>query len=108
MSEKIKVKVKRYDPSSGQNPYMQEYDVPLEDGMSIANVLRWITDNLDPTLAFYISCRIGKCKGCLVKVNGKGKYACTEPVAGNITLEPVNEKKVIRDLVCDSEVSVPV
>lgn len=95
----IKVKVKRFDPSLDEEPYLEEYIVPLEEGMSVANVLSWIGDNLDPSLAFYLSCRIGKCRGCLIKVNGKNKLACTEPVRGDVVLEPAVSGGVVKDLV---------
>ncbi|MBA7705779.1 Fumarate reductase iron-sulfur subunit [subsurface metagenome] len=108
MAKEIKVKVKRFDPSIDRDPYIQEYVVPFEDGMSVANVLCWISDNLDPTLAFYISCRIGKCEACLLKVNGKGKLACTELVTGDIELEPIGKTRVIKDLVRAPNVGVPV
>ena len=48
----------------------------------------------------YISCRRGICGGCVMKVNGKSKLACMEIVKGDIILEPINENRVIRDLLC--------
>lgn len=108
MAKSIKVKVRRFDQSINKEPHTQEYVVPFEDKMSVANVLNWIADNLDPTLAFYSSCRTGKCKACLVKINGKGKTACTELVTGDIDLEPIDVTKAIKDLVCATKVGVPV
>ena len=65
------------------------------------NVLNYISENLDPTLGFYSSCRIGKCMGCQVIINNKVKLACTTLVEEDIKLEPLRKFKVIKDLVVD-------
>jgi succinate dehydrogenase/fumarate reductase iron-sulfur protein len=104
MAEKVKkinVKILRSKPWEGKKPKYETYKVPLEGKSSILNVLNYIAENLDPTLGFYSSCRIGKCMGCQVMVNGKARLACTTPVAGNITLEPLRKFKVIKDLVVE-------
>ena len=48
----IHVKVRRSDEEE-----FSTYDVPVEPGMSVFNVLEHIRNELDPTLAFLISCR---------------------------------------------------
>jgi succinate dehydrogenase/fumarate reductase-like Fe-S protein len=80
---------------------IDQYQVPIEEGLSIFNVLEWINSNLDPTLAFAISCRTGKCDICLIKVNGKTKWACTEPPEDGMLLEAVPQYEVFKDLVID-------
>lgn len=79
------------------------YDVPVDPGMSIFNVLDRIRNTTDPTLAFPMSCRIGKCDICLVKVNGHTKWTCTEPPFDGMELEPLDRFEVIKDLVVDFE-----
>lgn len=98
----INVKVHRFNPRD-KNPRsrFQSYRVPLENGMSILNVLNYIYENLDSSLAYYVSCRIGKCTGCHVKVNGKVKLICTTLATQDMTLEPLPHYKVIKDLVVD-------
>jgi len=103
MERDISVKIKRFD-STQKASSTEEYIVPLRDGMSILNVLNWIAENQDPSLAFYSSCRTGKCKGCLLRANGKVKMSCTELVAGDLYLEPVDEQTLIKDLVCSGSV----
>lgn len=97
----IKVTVRRYDPSSDKSPYWQTYDVMTEPGDTVLSVLRRLYEMQDHSLAFYYSCRIGKCAGCQVKVNGKLRLACTEPVRGDLTLEPQDGYPVLRDLYVD-------
>jgi succinate dehydrogenase/fumarate reductase iron-sulfur protein len=99
--KKIKVKVYRYHPGKEASPRYETYEVPVSTGMSIYNVLQYINENYDGGLSHYCSCRLGVCKGCMVRVNGKPMLACAELAEGDITLDPVNEKKVIKDLLVD-------
>jgi fumarate reductase iron-sulfur subunit len=102
MNEKtIKVKVLRYDPSADKEPVFKDYIVPLEKGMSAMNVLDYIYQNLDSTVAYYdhAGCSLGICGRCTGKINNKSGLLCQTPVEGDIVLEPVNMSRVIRDLV---------
>jgi succinate dehydrogenase/fumarate reductase iron-sulfur protein len=99
--KKVKVKILRSKPWEGKEAKFETYEVPLDGTMSVLNVLTYIAENLDPTLGFYSSCRIGKCMGCQVVVNGKVKLACTTPVAMDMVLEPLRRFKVIKDLVVE-------
>jgi succinate dehydrogenase/fumarate reductase-like Fe-S protein len=95
---KIKITVKRGD--SLQNRY-EVYEVPLQEKMSVFNALEYIICYLDPSLAFYTSCKIGKCLGCTMMVDGKRRLACTTIVEGDLTLDPDSRYPVVRDLVVD-------
>ena len=103
MKKKVKVKVLRSKPWEGKKAKYETYEVPLDGKMSVLNVLTYISENLDPTLGFYSSCRIGKCMGCQMVVNGKAKLACTTPVMGDMVLEPLRRFKVIKDLVVEKK-----
>lgn len=82
---------------------MDCYDVPYSEGMSILDALMWIRSHHDPSLAFRFSCvNANACKECMVQVAGKTVYACTarlEPEGA--TVEPLDNKVLIRDLVTD-------
>ena len=97
----IKVKVYRYDPIVDPAPRYEVYDVPIYSGMSAYNVLQYITENLDGSLSYYCSCRIGVCKGCMLRVNGNATLACSEFIEDDILFEPINEKNVIKDLLVE-------
>lgn len=99
----FKVKVHRFDPDVDKEPKYQTYTVPYEMGLSVLNVLQHIFDNIDPSLSFYYSCRIGKCNGCLVMLNGKPTRACTTPTQPQMTIEPLKGFEVIKDLVVDMD-----
>jgi len=86
---------------------IDEFEVEDHPGTSIFNVLNLVRNTLDPTLAFPISCRIGKCDLCLIKVNGKTRWACTEPPSDGMLLEPLDRYEVLKDLVIDWERKAP-
>jgi succinate dehydrogenase/fumarate reductase-like Fe-S protein len=102
MSERrIKVRTFRFDPSVDEASFYQAYEVPFEDGMSAMDVLDHIYQNLDGTLAYYdhAGCSLGICGRCTGKINGKPGLLCQTPVQGEVTLDPVREDRVLRDLV---------
>ena len=96
------VRVARFDPERDAAPHYDSYPVPIQEGWSILNVLTYIYEEMDPTLAFYGPCRIGKCVACHVKVNGKTRLACTELAPPQeMTLDPMTQRGLIRDFVID-------
>jgi fumarate reductase iron-sulfur subunit len=94
----IKVEIERYDPETGKS-WRQRYEVPLQPGWSVLNVLTWIYENIDPTLGYYYSCRIGKCNGCNCIVNGKKKLTCNTLADGDMILEPLADFEMFKDLI---------
>ena len=57
----LTVNVERYHPEQGAAAYVDSYQVPARDGMMVLDALNYIRDDLDPTLAFRWSCRMGIC-----------------------------------------------
>jgi fumarate reductase iron-sulfur subunit len=98
--KKIIVKVLR-SASGAAAAHYDSFEVPLDEKMSVFNALEYIGGYLDPSLAFYASCRIGKCLGCTMMINGKRKLACTTIADDDLMLEPDAKYPVIRDLVVD-------
>ena len=95
------VKIQRFDPTINKKPYYQKYKIPMTFGLSVSNVLDFIYNNIDSSIAYYANCHKNICGRCGVHVNGVNKLACTELVTGNITLEPLPHRIVIRDLVVE-------
>lgn len=82
---------------------MQAYEVPYQEGMNLLSALRYIYENLDRTLAYLAClCRSGKCGACAVRVNGKAKLGCAVALEEgmSLTVEPISETRVIKDLIC--------
>ena len=80
------------------------FEVPFTPGQSILDGLMWIREHADPSLAFRFSCiNANVCKECVMRIDGKNAYACTERLKPSETvLEPLANKRRIRDLVCDT------
>ncbi|MFX0199522.1 MAG: 2Fe-2S iron-sulfur cluster-binding protein [Candidatus Hodarchaeota archaeon] len=96
----IKVKINRFDPSKDEAPYFHTYEVPLEAGMSVLDVLTYIYENLDSSLAYFnhTTCRRGVCVRCTLRVNDKVVVSCQTEVKGDITIKPPRGE-IVRDLV---------
>ena len=87
----------------GEEPRMENYDVPWRAGMSVLDAAVWIRTHIDSSLAFRYSCvNANACKECMVSVNGKTEYACTARLSADGTVVgPLTNKTLIRDLVTD-------
>jgi succinate dehydrogenase/fumarate reductase-like Fe-S protein len=81
----------------------QEFEVPFEQGQTVLDGLRWIRAHRDPSLAIRYSCiNANACKECMIQVDGKTVYACTTRLAeGEMALEPLPNKKLVKDLVTE-------
>lgn len=103
--ETIKAKVFRFDSSVDAEPYYETYEVPFEERMSAMDVLDYIYQNLDGTLAYYdhAGCSLGICGRCTGRIDGKPGLFCQTTVKGNVTLEPLSKEKALKDLVIDKE-----
>ena len=81
----------------------ESFTVPFEPGQSVLDGLRWIRSHRDTTLAVRYSCiNANACKECMIQVDGKTVYACTTRLTEDeMTLEPLPNKTLIRDLVTE-------
>ena len=81
----------------------QTFEVPFEPGQTVLDGLRWIRVHRDPSLAIRYSCiNANACKECMVRADGRTVYACTTRlVEGEMRLEPLPNKTLIRDLVTE-------
>jgi succinate dehydrogenase/fumarate reductase iron-sulfur protein len=97
--DKAIVKIFRFDPSSDERPRYQEYkDIPYT-GSSVLDVLRYIYEEYDSTLAFRRLCTKGSCGGCAIRMNGEPVLACQKLAISEMVLEPHPKFQLIRDLV---------
>jgi succinate dehydrogenase/fumarate reductase-like Fe-S protein len=81
----------------------ESYQVPFEPGQSVLDGLRWVRIHQDPSLAMRFSCiNANACKECMIELDGETVYACTARLeAREMTLSPLSNKKLIRDLVTE-------
>lgn len=103
--QNILFRVRRFDPERDEAPYYQDFTVPSPPGMVVLDGLWYIKENLDPSLAWRSSCRMGVCGSCGMLLNGKPHLAChtqIRKVAKNILLvAPLPNFDIVRDLVPD-------
>lgn len=93
--------IKRFD---GEREFWQEFKFKARKGMTVLEGLYLIKEEMDGSLAFRSSCRMGVCGSCAVKINGKPKLACETQIfdAGDVVeLEPLDNMQVLKDLVVD-------
>jgi len=107
--EKIKytVKIKRYNPEEDRS-YWQDFDVEVEDSLTVLELLMYIKDKIDSTLTFRAFCRSAICGSCAMVINNRAGLACKIQAKdkikrGVIKIEPLKTLKPIRDLVVDQE-----
>jgi len=97
----VKIRVSRFDPATDEASRYDTYKVPVVHGMSVMDVLDYIYENLDGTLAYYdhAACNQGICKRCLIQINGETGLMCQTRVTGDVTLDPLPRFDVVKDLV---------
>ncbi len=99
----LNFKVQRYNPDKDNSPHMQEFTVPFKKGMSVLDGLLYIKENLDNTLAFRSSCRMGICGSCGMLINNLPRLACHTPVEEletyKIEVKSLPNYPIIKDLV---------
>jgi succinate dehydrogenase / fumarate reductase iron-sulfur subunit len=70
------IKVRRFKPDTGDGPYWEDFDVELEESLSVLDALLQARSDQDGSLAVRCSCRAAICGSCGVKVNGQSTLAC--------------------------------
>jgi succinate dehydrogenase / fumarate reductase iron-sulfur subunit len=117
------LKIRRYDPQSGQAAYWDEQTVHMPETQSVLDAILEIRDERDGSLGIRCSCQQAICGSCGVRMNGKPGLACNThleeaaqrghgvgwnpPQEGQqapvITVEPMGNMPVIRDLIVDMD-----
>jgi succinate dehydrogenase/fumarate reductase-like Fe-S protein len=87
----------------GASPRIEIFEVPFEPGNSVLDGLRWIRATQDSTLALRFSCiNANACKECMMELEGKAVYACTERLReGDMHIAPLHNKALVHDLVTE-------
>jgi succinate dehydrogenase / fumarate reductase, iron-sulfur subunit len=70
------IKVRRFQPESGEGPYWEEFDVDLDPSLSVLDGLLQAKDRDDGSLAVRCSCRAAICGSCGMKINGQSGLGC--------------------------------
>jgi succinate dehydrogenase iron-sulfur subunit len=106
-----KLRLRRYDPESGEAPYWEEYSVDLEGHRSVLEGILQAKGEQDGSIGIRCSCRAAICGSCGVLINGQTGLACHTHLDkaarhgkdGVIEVEPMANMPVIKDLIVDMD-----
>lgn len=99
----LTVEVWRGTPEGGS---FKSYVVPEQASQTVLDVVTWIQQNAEPSLAYRFACRVGMCGSCAMMVNGTPRWTCRTHVrkvtkANTLRIEPLRNLPVIKDLAAD-------
>ena len=102
MDKTMELEIFRYRPEQDSEPTFQTYEVPFHTEWVILDAVNYIKDEIDGTLSYRWSCRMGVCGSCGMMVNGVPKLTCAaflKDYTGKIRIEPLDGFPVERDLI---------
>src|SRR3954467_14459153 len=117
------LRIRRYSPESGEAAHWEDFEVELDGHRSVLDGILQAKDREDGSIGIRCSCRAAICGSCGVRINGKPGLAChthldeaaktaagagwnprdegqTTPV---ITVEPMGNMPVLKDLIVDMD-----
>jgi succinate dehydrogenase / fumarate reductase, iron-sulfur subunit len=108
------LKLRRYDPQSGEAPYWEEFQVDLEPHRSVLEAILQVKATQDGSVGIRCSCRAAICGSCGVRINGRAGLAChthldhaaksgIDADGATITVEPMGNMPVLKDLIVDMD-----
>src|SRR5688572_30026838 len=111
MAENYALKIRRYDPESGNPAYWQEFNVELDPERSVLDGILQVRGDQDGSLGIRCSCQAAICGSCGVKINGRSRLACNTLIGeaaekakgGPIIVEPMGNMPVLKDLIVDMD-----
>jgi succinate dehydrogenase / fumarate reductase, iron-sulfur subunit len=110
--EQFTLRMRRYDPESGQAPYWDEHTIELEPHRSVLEGILQAKAKFDGSIGIRCSCRAAICGSCGVRINGEPGLACHTHLDharasakgdGVIEIEPMGNMPVIKDLIVDMD-----
>jgi succinate dehydrogenase / fumarate reductase, iron-sulfur subunit len=105
------LRLRRYDPESGNAPYWDEHTVDLEPHRSVLEGILQAKARFDGSIGIRCSCRAAICGSCGVRINGQPGLACHTHLDlaskgapdGVIEVEPMGNMPVLKDLIVDMD-----
>jgi succinate dehydrogenase / fumarate reductase iron-sulfur subunit len=105
------LKIRRHIPETGESPYWAEYPVELEGHRSVLDGILQAKDRIDGSIGIRCSCQAAICGSCGVRVNGRARLACNTKLRdaaetaedGTITVEPMGNMPVLKDLIVNMD-----
>ena len=102
-TKSVTLKIKRSNPGLNSEEKFDQFIVPVEKWTTVLDALIDAKSHLDHSIGIRYSCRQASCGSCGMKINGKPALACftkiSELNSNEITIEPMDNFPVVRDLV---------
>ncbi len=99
----ITLEVFRYRPEKEKEPTFQSFTVPFREDWVVLDALNYLKDEIDGSISFRWSCRMGVCGSCGMMVNGTPRLSCAaflkEYYPNPVRIEPLANFPVERDLI---------
>ncbi len=110
-SQDFTLRIRRYDPDSGEAPYWDEHTINLEPHRSVLEGILQARGKFDGSIGIRCSCKAAICGSCGVRVNGQAGLACHTHLDaaaktgkdGVIEVEPMGNMPIIKDLIVDMD-----
>ncbi|MGH7484607.1 MAG: succinate dehydrogenase/fumarate reductase iron-sulfur subunit [bacterium] len=99
--DSISVRIRRFDPSHDAAARFESFTVPYSKWMRVLDVLIYISDELESDLSYRWYCGSKMCGTCAMRVNGREILACWAAAESEMTIEPLRNAPVLRDLTID-------
>jgi succinate dehydrogenase / fumarate reductase iron-sulfur subunit len=105
------LRIRRYTPETGEAAHWEDFPVELDGHRSVLDGILQARDRIDGSIGIRCSCRAAICGSCGVRINGKPNLAChthlskaaENAVDGVITVEPMGNMPVLKDLIVDMD-----
>jgi len=109
--QEFTLRIRRYDPESGEAAYWDEHTVELEPHRSVLEGILQARARFDGSIGIRCSCRAAICGSCGVRINGQPGLACHTHLDkalassrdGVIEVEPMGNMPVLKDLIVDMD-----
>ena len=104
-SDTLSVTIWRGNATGGRD---EIYQVPAYENQTVLDVVSWVQQNMDPSLAYRFACRVGMCGSCAMMVNGVPRWTCRTHIDkvlddNAVRIGPLRNLPVIRDLAVDMD-----
>lgn len=97
----VKIQIYKYNPIADSVPYYSKYKLKCNPRFRIIDILNEIIKLYKIDISFELSCQSGVCGLCAIMLNRKPVLMCKEPVLENMLIEPLDNFKVVKDLIID-------
>src|SRR5258705_2293325 len=110
------LRLRRYDPESGEAPYWDEHTIDLEPHRSVLEGILQAKARFDGSIGIRCSCRAAICGSCRVRVKRHPRLACHTPLdkgpasaqdGTTIVVQPIGHLAVPKDLTLGIDACYP-